>query len=721
MFERRLAWFIIGMIVMALLVVARLVEIQAVRADEYERISDRLLTRPVIDLRAPRGGIYDRLGRPLVTDEPSYDICAHYAMLSAICGEAFSPDAEAYLQAQARNMLRAGLYPRGTPRARIVDELKKEVVEALPRLQRLIGVSPDEIRDQARLVLSRVQRMREAILRRSEGRVDQIAEEETLHPIIEGLTVEQAVAARMELEKSGWLRVEPSARRVAHDAKPLSHLLGRVGVADPRRIAGDPLAADEALRLRPGDNCGVSGVEYLAETTLRGSRGRIIEDYDRSVIERIEPTAGHDVRLTIDAELQTNVYSILSKAVEESDLPAGGSAVVIDVASREIRALVSYPSYDYDDFNKRYDELRKDTHWEPLRFRAVSGQYPPGSTCKVIALYGGLDTGVITPTTTFDCEGRLLPNEPNKFRCWIYNQYHTTHGPLSAEGAIKNSCNIFFFHVGERLGAGRLCEYFSRLGLGQSQETGLIEETLGIVPTEDWLRRVQDRAYQPADAWNFAIGQGEVTATPLQCANVAATVASGHWAPVRLARDDRGEPLGGEYNSGPALNDAWLRVIRSGMWRVVNERGGTAASAQLDNTNHVLCGKTGSAQTSPRVISRRYTLEWPDGHREDVIAPSREDALASHRGEKVRVAGSHVYERFPPWSPEDKLPSHAWFIGFTQSKSTPIGDTPRGSVYAISVLIEFGASGGHVAAPVAKEIAEAALSNEQELGAAWPK
>lgn len=719
MFERRLAWFIVGMVALALLVIVRLAEIQVVRADEFQRISDRLLTRPVIDLRAPRGGVYDRLGRPLVTDEPSYDVCVHYDILPALSGAPFGPPAEAYLRAQARNLLRGGAYPRGTALATIVGDLKREIGAALPRLERLLGVPAAEAQQRAAAILERVERMRAAISRRSAGKVDQIAEEDMLHPVIEGLEMSQAVAARMELEKSVWLRVEPSARRVAHYAKPLTHVLGRIGVADARRIASDPLADAEALRLRPGDFCGVSGAEYLAETVLRGARGRIIEDYDRAIIERVDPSAGRDVRLTLDAELQARVYELLARAVDASEYPAGGSAVVIDVASREIRALVSYPSFEPHDFNVRYEELRRDTRWEPLRFRAVSGQYAPGSTCKVIALYGALDSGVISTHTTFNCEGRLLASEPNRFRCWIYNQHHSSHGSLAAEGAIKNSCNIFFYRAGERLGPERLCDYFQRFGLGRTQETGLIEESVGIVPTHAWLKQAQGREHQPADAWNYAIGQGEVTATPLQSANVAASVAAGRWAPARLARDDRGEPIGGDAPAVAPLNDAWLRVIRAGMWRVVNERGGTASAAVLDHPTHVLCGKTGSAQTSPRVLTRRYALEWPDGRRQEVVAPSREDALAPFAADPPRVASARVQDRYPPWSTEEKLPAHAWFIGFTQARGVAPGDSPRGSVYAISVLIEFGGSGGNVAGPVAKEIAEAVLNNEQELGALW--
>ena len=195
------------------------------------------------------------------------------------------------------------------------------------------------------------------------------------------------------------------------------------------------------------------------------------------------------------------VLKLLADAVGE--LPAreqaGAAAVVIDVATREVRALASYPVYSYTDFNADYEQLQRDAQRLPLLFRAVQGQYPPGSICKAITLVGGLSEGVITPETRFHCTGFMLPDKPDRFRCWIYNQYGTTHDAAEPEGqngedAVRNSCNIYFFHVGEGLGVDRLCDWFSRFGLGRSAGTGLIEEVDGIVPTYAWLRQVAGRA-----------------------------------------------------------------------------------------------------------------------------------------------------------------------------------------------------------------------------------
>jgi len=323
---------------------------------------------------------------------------------------------------------------------------------------------------------------------------------------------------------------------------------------------------------------------------------------------------------------------------------------------------------------------------------------------------------VVRPETTIECNGVFRPEQPNRFRCWIYNMYHATHGPQRATDALRNSCNIYFYTIGDRLGVARLCAWFSRFGLGRTQGTGLIEESRGIVPTPEWIRthRRSDPHVRPADAWNFAIGQGEVAATPLQAANVAATVATGRWAPVRLLLDDDGTAAAPPKTV--EFDQRYLRVLRRGMWRVVNERGATAYKhARLDDPTYCLCGKTGSAQAAARPIKRRWFLEWPDGHRETVVGGLiREDILKPYPDPKPRIVGYRTCERFPLLDINDKLPSHAWFIGYTQPRDTPRGAVPHGKVYAIAAIVEYGGSGGAAAGPVVRDIAEYLVQRAKE-------
>lgn len=718
MFERRLTWLSGFLTLLTVVIVARLAQLQLAYADYYDRLADRLLTVAPQYQPAPRGAIRDRHNEVLVADVPTFDVCVHYGALA---------DDKNYLSRVARALRRRGDFSSDVTITDLVAQLRAQDLPAVwARLAALTGHSVAEIQMEADRLVARIKAWRE--------RAGQPVREEDQHlPLLTDLDDDVALQVRLELERWPWIIVRPGARRVAHNADAFVHVLGRVGAASPERIAEDPRAGDELHSLRPGDTCGLSGIEYVADQALRGARGRIQRAYDGSTVERREPQPGGDVHLTLDAPLQRQIYTILAQAVEgdpagtrfpgvPESSRAGAAAVVIDVATREVLALVSYPGYYYERYHLDYDALRRDLRRRPLRFRAVSEQYPPGSTCKLITLVGGLAEGVVTPETHFSCTGYLLPNAPNTLRCWIYNQNPgVTHdllepGGQDAEHAVKNSCNIYFFQVGQRLGAEKLCNWFERFGLGHTAGTGLLEETSGIVPDEAWLRANRQRDVQRADAWNYAIGQGEVTVTPLQAANVAASVAAGFWAPVRLAYDGAGQLLGDAAAPPVALPADALAVARRGMWRVVNERGGTATAAQLNLDGMEMCGKTGSAQAVPRVIDYRYVLELPDGQRREVIALTEEDALAALGSVDARVVGRFAHGRLPELGPDDPLPSHAWFIGFTQPATrAATGVRPTRGAYAISVLIEYGGSGGHTAAPVAREIAEAVLKRTEEV------
>ncbi len=706
-FERRLRWLTGGLALLALIIVGRLVDIQVLRAAQFEALEDRLLTRPIRYLPAPRGAILDRHGVTLVSDEPMFDISVHYPAIRALSESTPSAETRSYLRATAREMIRLGQAPADADVTALAGRLVDDLRDMWDWLAQLSGEPRAELVARAAAYERQFTRIQEAVARNTDNPNVRILETELCHPMIDTVDGQTAMIAREQARRFPWLRVSPASKRVFHDADTTAQLLGVTGAASRERIESDPLIGDEFRELRPGDVVGVSGVERMAELLLRGVRGRVTEEFDRSELERIEPIPGNDVRLTIDMGLQNAAYEILGRHVEKSEHPCGGSAVVIDVDTREILAMVSYPTFPANEYRALYSDLARDTLWLPTRDRPVQDAQPPGSTCKLISVYAALSEGVMSPSSAVSCDGRFRDDQPNAFRCWIFNQYGLSHGLQTAEDAIRNSCNIYFYTAGDRLGVDRLTAWFARFGLGSAQGTGLIEETGGVNPTPLWLSARRGGRVYPADAWNFSIGQGEVSATPLQVANVAATIASGRWRPVKLLRDAPPDATRPTLPDGPVLSDNILRIIRKGMWRVVNERGGTANVAKLDVNSHVLCGKTGSAQVTPRILTRRYTFEWSDGRRQEVIARSEGEAreLLSTTGERPKRVGSFAEERFPSWQPGDKLPSHAWFIGFMQPANTPQGAQPRGAV-AIAVLIDFGGSGGRVAGPVAKEIAE---------------
>jgi cell division protein FtsI/penicillin-binding protein 2 len=717
MFEQRIWWFVIAMGAAALVVSLRLVDLQVIHAAEHATLIDKVAPRQVHYIRAPRGAIRDRNGKPLVQDQACSDVTMFYRVLI---------DDESYLKTVARRLRRSGGYPEKMALDQIVPELRAQIDAALQAVRRVTGVSLEELERRRDRVVTRVQRIRERVARASGMEPDAdakqwrplIREENAWHPILEDLPPAKANELALALGDQPWIRIQPGSQRRAIDADELAHLLGRMGAASADRIAADPERDDEFRALRPGDRCGISGVERLADHVLRGTRGRIVVDPTEGPIERRDPEPGQDVRLMIDHGLQRRIYQLLADGVKLSDHPAGAAAVVIDVSTREVLAAVSYPTYRIDEYGEKYGELLRDTRLMPLKARAIQVSYPPGSTCKAIAAVGALTDGVVSVATELECTGFLLPGNTSRFRCWIYNQKGLSHGPQSIEDAIRNSCNIYFYRAGEKLGPARLCDWFERFGLGRTTGTGLIEESPGVVPDEEWLQRVAKRRFQRGDEWNWAIGQGEVNATPMQVANVAATIASGEWRPVVLARDSSGAPLGEDLPS-ERFDSRALRSVRTGMWRVVNEPGATAYNARLDQSiagRYVMCGKTGSAQAQPLVLDYRFVLEWPDGRREEVIAATKEEALEPFGEDGPRVVGRFAHDRFPTLGEDGKLPAHAWFMGYTQSADVRPGDAPRGKVYAIAVIIEFGARGGAIAGPVAKKIAELMLGADVAAG-----
>lgn len=695
MFESRLKWFSFLLGLLALAIVLRLVDIQLLHAGDYEVLAGRILTRAPVLLPAVRGSIVDRDGQVLVSDEPAYDVCVHYGVLAG---------SDDYLPAVARELRRRGERPASAPLREIVAELRTQITEVMwPRLAAITGVSVADLIERGERIRARVETIRQAA-------GQPVREERMFHPVVESVDETALLAIRMELERMPWLTITPGTRRVVHDADHLAHVLGRTGAVSAEALTHDAYRDDERRALRPGERCGVSGIELACEDYLRGVRGRLVEDVDRRVIEHAEQERGHDVRLTISAELQRRATELLGEAVASSIYPAGGAAVVIDVGTREVLVLASWPDYAPERFGADFSQMQDDVIGRPLLFRAVQAQYAAGSTCKAITLVAALTEGVTTPARKIECRGFL--HTPDAYRCWIFNQYGSSHGPMDAEMAVKNSCNIYFYVMGEELGASKLCEWFTQFGLGRPAGTRLIEESPAIVPSESWLLSHRERTYQNADARNFAVGQGEITITPLQAANVGATIASGVWRGVKLY-DVGGSAEGAEREAGPPLPAAGLRVLRRGMWRVVNDEGGTAEMAKLSTPGVVMCGKTGSAQASPIAVRWRFHCTWPDGREEWVVATSREVLLKALADDPPTIVEGEIAERYPPWEPGERLPSHAWFVGYTQDAATPPGEAPRGRSYAVAVAIEFGGGGGKVAAPVARRIVEAVLERDR--------
>jgi penicillin-binding protein 2 len=447
-------------------------------------------------------------------------------------------------------------------------------------------------------------------------------------------------ARRLELPEAG---VEVVPLRSYPLAEAAAHALGRVGEVTERQLQSAEFAGFE-----PGDLVGQAGIESQYNRSLTGKDGfrRVVVNsrgLEVDTAEREPPVDGPSLTLTLDLDLQ--------KAMERAFAGRPGSAVALDPESGEILAINSTPAYDPNDFTGGveatvWDRLRNDPE-TPLMNRVIQGQYAPGSLFKVVTALAALEEGVITPSSTFYCPGYLSIYN-TVFRC----HKASGHGVVDVHRALAGSCNVFFYQVGVRLEIDRIARYGRLMGLGQPTGVDLPFEGAGLIPSPEWKRRVQHTSWFAGETVSVAIGQGQVTVTPLQMARVAALVANGgRLVRPHLVRAVGGKPVPREPPVAVGLKPEVLAVVRQGMWAVVNQHG-TAWRTELPGLD--VCGKTGSAQ---------------------VVAHAR------------LARGGATHSMIP----------HGWFIGFAPR------DHPR---IALAVMVEHGGSGGEAAVPVARQILE---------------
>ena len=704
MFEIRLKVMLAVLMFALAIIVARLIDMQVVHADFYRQQAEDALRLGVKTIPAVRGSILDRTGFELASEEPCWDIKVDYGLLAM--------DSK-YIEKEVKHCRRRDVYGVDLSEEEVERRLRADIDEMWHELAAFSGESVEQLLERANEICERIAAIHDAVEKRR-GFSAPVREERIRHEIVNGLNDQEQVAARSIFGHYRWLSVEDSTQRVYHAGPAFAHILGRLAPVAAEHLKEDPWADDPLRKYHGSERLGVTGVERAAEHLLRGSRGRFQKTREDVIVESTPPVRGQDVHLSIRADLQDALYELFAAELAQLPETPGGSIVVLDVASREVLAMVSCPSYDPNRFQQDYVDLRDDTRNQPLRFRAVANQYAPGSIVKPLVCLAGLNTGKISLDTTFNCQGALFPEYPDRWRCWAAagSNYRMHHGPLNAEGAIMHSCNIFMYHVGELLGVDTLCNYFDMVGFGKKPGTGLVEEVEGINPTPSWLESVAGHPATAGTARLFAIGQAEVSVTPVQAANLMAVYASGAFRHVTLIQeiaDDRTWTLPGD--------DANWDAIRRGVYDVVNERGGTAyATAHIsESTGYALCGKTGSAQAYPWPVSFSIPYVETNGFEGVAIvdATTRNNAIELFRREHKSAAFDfrevEIHERYPSRPPaQGRTHSHAWFAGFLQkldSSGQPLwGTRPQ---IAFAVMVEFGGSGGRVSAPIGRKVAEA--------------
>lgn len=448
-----------------------------------------------------------------------------------------------------------------------------------------------------------------------------------------------------------------------------SFVLGYVGAITDADLAAQESDEDRNLLRQPGFKVGRDGLERTYEKELRGKAGKmnvVINAHGR-VIEEVKEGAvpseqGKPLTLTIDAELQTHAMEVLATPAErQPDEPQSAAAVVMDVVTGDILVLASTPAFNPNDFNvginpTLWRELNE-SPYKPLLNKALSGEYAPGSTLKVIAAIAGQEMG-FKPTQTVRCNGKVWYGN-RYFHCWKRGG----HGVRDMKGAIKDSCNVYFYEIAKTLDIDLLAATAEKFGLGQTYELGISGQKRGIVPSREWKR--QHYAGQPenqpwfqGETLSAIIGQGAWTSTPLQLCVMAARVATGNAVRPRLVRAVGDLILPAPNAPAIDVNPAHLDVVRAGMNAVTNEYG-TAARSRLEDPAWQMAGKTGSSQ---------------------VFRITAED----------RARGLTKQEDIP-WARRD----HALFVSFMPYEN------PR---YACAVLVEHGIGGSRAAGPKAREI-----------------
>ena len=400
------------------------------------------------------------------------------------------------------------------------------------------------------------------------------------------------------------LTVEPV--RVYPEGALACHLLGYVGRADI-----EPPRDDERERFHYylPEFAGKSGVEKKLDGILRAHAGGKLEiqvdvaGFKFDEVSRRAPAQGQDVQLAIDARVQRAAERVLEGE--------RGAVVVVDPRNGDVLALASAPGYDPNDFvpsisSALWSGLLQDER-RPLFNRATGGEYAPGSTFKPLVLLAAMHANKIRPDTRFACPGYLEVGRM-RFRCW----QHWGHGSMDARATIRYSCNVYMYHAALASGADAIQQMARDCGFGRPTGISLDFERGGLVPDNEWKRRVRGDSWRDGDTCNLSIGQGALLTTPLQLAMFAATLANGgtNWQP-RLVREIHRDN-GARQEIAPAraaVQPPWqpehIRVMREGMRDAVNTPDGSGKRARLPHVT--VAGKTGTAEYGPKGAGLKMT------------------------------------------------------------------------------------------------------------------
>jgi len=529
-------------------------------------------------------------------------------------------------------------------RLEIVREKAGELGELLPALRRVISVSDYEIK-----------RYKDATRRKR--RFESV-------PLRLNLSDDEVAAFAVNQHLFDGVEINARLTRHYPQGELAVHALGYVGRIDDR-----DLERIEEARYAGSTHIGKIGLERFYEEVLHGQVGVQRVEVNASgrtlrVLEQTPPKAGDNLILTLDSQLQ--------RVAEAAFNGQNGALVAIDPNNGEVLALVSRPGFDPNLFvngisYRDYNGLRDSTD-RPLFNRALTGQYPPGSTTKPLIGLAGLEHEVVSQTQKIHCPGFYrLPNDERRYRDWKKEG----HGLMTLGDAISQSCDVYFYDMSYRLGIDKMSSYLARFGLGVRSGIDTTGEAKALLPTREWKRGARGQPWFPGETLITGIGQGAFTTTPLQLANATAQLAvqgvryKPHLLKQQLSADlaEVQNTVKEQVASLDDLTAEHWRYIVEGMRSVTSHWRGTAFRP-MQGLEYSMAGKTGTAQV--------FSIAQDEEYDEETVAK--------------------------------KLRDHALFVAFAPIENPQI---------AVAVVVDNGGHGSSVAAPIARKVMDEYLLRPQ--------
>lgn len=440
------------------------------------------------------------------------------------------------------------------------------------------------------------------------------------YPIIvaEDIPTEKALLLETEFSDISEISVNKDSRRQYQDGPIFAHVLGYLGKATKDEVSGKNYFLDDYI--------GRSGIENVYEDSLKGIYGEELIEVDnlgvkQKVLAVKDSLPGKDIILSIDSDLQKEVYNAL-KAKLNTLNTSRAAAIAVNPQSGKILALVSFPSFDNNEFVKglsveEFDKIEQNKN-EPLFNRAISGNYPPGSTIKPLIASAVLEEGVISPDKQINCLGSInIVDKYNSHIFWTYNDWKA-HGLTNMIKAIAESCDVYFYTVGggygdiEGLGIENIGKYLKLFGWGNDLGVDLPNEKPGFIPSPEWKKQTRNEDWFVGDTYNCSIGQGDITVSPLQAVMAIAAIANGgKLFQPQLLNDAEPKIINQDF-----IKKEFLETVRKGMREAVV----SGSSRALGDLPVQAAAKTGTAQISKTLAPDSwFTVFAPYGNPEIIL------------------------------------------------------------------------------------------------------